>query len=537
MGDSHSDSEIDNVRPSFLDLKPKHTLKYFDSEEPKEGKTGKKDDPLKNVISFTFSIPDIKSSKKKGGLEVIEDKDEDSDDSDSTWYPPPHPKSKERKKKQKEKKPKEERWSYWKKQLPEDIQYCDDEIKYFMKQSLDSRKKFIDDEKDILKEEGKSIPPRFKFLNMKDMDSRIRLMIIKKIDDWYAMDPSQSDYGKMTNWISTLDKIPFGSYAPSIHTVMKEQKTHIIKYIQDTKKTMDRAVFGHEQAKEQILELIARDYSNPSDKIAPGTCIGIQGPAGNGKTTLIKDGISKALNRPFCLIGLGGAKNSSSFVGHDYTYEGGTYGRIVHALIVAQVMNPIIYFDELDKLSEDSQGEEIANLLCHLTDPSQNKLFEDKYLSGVPIDLSRVMFIFSFNHESKINPILKDRIQMIRTEGLTSKQKLKIVHDYILPEVYSELPTLNLKWDDSVISHIIDNYTGGEKGVRNLKRAIYSICRKLNLHLLMNDKKEDDSPIKLFTDPIIPSKTTDDGNIRITKKMVEEYLKGEVKKQILHCYI
>jgi ATP-dependent Lon protease len=184
-------------------------------------------------------------------------------------------------------------------------------------------------------------------------------------------------------------------------------------------------------------------------------------------------------------------------------------------------MNPVLYFDELDKISSGSDGEEISNLLCHITDPSQNSQFEDKYFAGIPIDLSNVIFIFSFNDESKINPILKDRIHIIRTEGLTKKQKIHIVRHYILPEIKQELPNIDIKMEDDVISYIIENHTGREKGVRNLKRAVYTICRKLNLHSLLSGE------IKTFT----KVKKADIESQIVSRDMVEELLKTQVPKQ------
>lgn len=473
------------------------------------------------MIQFTLSIP-------SGG----------DDDSDDTWYPPPHPKSSTRRRMRHRQRnqmssksipPNEERWNFWKKQLPNEIEYCKEEIDYFMKQPKEDRKRFLQEEKDLLTNHKVQIPLRFKFLNLKEMNDMIRLMIINKIDDWYAMEPGNSEYSKMHTWIDSLNRIPFGSYAPSIQSILKEKQCTIATYMHTIKQTMDRAVFGHEEAKESIMEIIARDYLLPKEQVASGFALGIQGPPGNGKTTLIKEGISKALNRPFCLIGLGGAKNSSSFVGHDYTYEGGTYGRIIQALMMANVMNPIIYFDELDKLSQDSQGDEIANLLCHLTDPSQNTLFEDKYFSGIPINVSNVMFIFSFNDESKLNRILKDRIQIIRTEGLNPTQKITIAEDYIIPDIQRELPSVNIEWSKTVLSRIIDFHCEKEQGVRNLRRALFTISRKVNLHSLLS------SDTQTFTKPMLAS--SPDDKIKISIEMVEEYLKTSVPQTHIHGYI
>ena len=119
------------------------------------------------------------------------------------------------------------------------------------------------------------------------------------------------------------------------------------------------------------------------------------GPMGNGKTTLVKEGIAKMINRPFEFISLGGATDSCYLDGHSYTYEGSIPGKIVDIVKKAKCMNPVIYFDELDKVSETPKGEEIINLLIHLTDFSQNDHFIDKYYNNIPIDLSKALFIFS----------------------------------------------------------------------------------------------------------------------------------------------
>ena len=133
-------------------------------------------------------------------------------------------------------------------------------------------------------------------------------------------------------------------------------------------------------------------------------------------TTLIKEGIAKALNKPFVFISLGGASDASFLEGHSYTYEGSIYGRIAAGLITSKCMDPIFYFDELDKISNTPKGQEITNLLIHLTDPVQNSHFRDKYFHGIDIDLSRATMIFSFNDPSNVNHILLDRITTVETK-------------------------------------------------------------------------------------------------------------------------
>merc|ERR1711991_1311022 len=189
-------------------------------------------------------------------------------------------------------------------------------------------------------------------------------------------------------------------------------------------------------AKMQIMQLAGQWITNPS---ALGTAIAIKGPMGTGKTTLVKEGISKILGREFAFIALGGASDSSFLEGHSYTYEGSTWGKIVQILIESKSMNPVIYFDELDKVSDTPKGEEIVGILTHLTDTSQNSAFHDKYFAEIDFDLSKCLFIFSYNDENKVNPILRDRMYRILTKGYDMKQKQTISTKHLMPNIRSQV--------------------------------------------------------------------------------------------------
>jgi hypothetical protein len=204
-------------------------------------------------------------------------------------------------------------------------------------------------------------------------------------------------------------------------------------------------------------------------------------------TSLVKEGISKILNREFAFIPLGGATDSSYLEGHSYTYEGSTWGKIVDILIRSKSMNPVIYFDELDKISETPKGEEIIGILTHLTDTSQNSQFHDKYFAEIDFDLSKCLFIFSYNDPLKVNPILMDRMYKIKTSSYSVKEKIVIANQYLIPKIRYEV---NFKEGDIIIpdatlNYIIENYTDKECGVRNLKRCIEIIYKKLNLYRLV----------------------------------------------------
>jgi len=214
---------------------------------------------------------------------------------------------------------------------------------------------------------------------------------------------------------------------------------------------------------------------------------------GTGKTTLVKEGISKILGREFAFIALGGASDSSFLEGHSYTYEGSSWGKIVQILIESKCMNPVIYFDELDKISDTPRGQEIIGILTHLTDTTQNSEFHDKYFSDVNFDLSKCLFIFSYNDETKVNTILKDRMYRIQTKGYNTKEKITIANNYLLPKIREQV---SFKEGDVIIptetlEYIITNQamTKSEDGVRNLKRCLEIIHTKLNLFRLVKSDK------------------------------------------------
>jgi len=234
---------------------------------------------------------------------------------------------------------------------------------------------------------------------------------------------------------------------------------------------------------------LAQWITNPKSS---GQIIALEGAPGVGKTSLIKNGVSKALNRPFSFYALGGETDVSNLEGHSYTYEGAHWGRIIEMLMESKVMNPVIFFDELDKISNSQKGSEINGLLTHLTDSSQNSIFHDKYFSGIDVDLSKALFFFSYNDVENINPILKDRLTIVKFTGYSINEKINIVKDFIIPDLLQNIGFNqgDIKIDDTLIRYIINTYTQNEDGVRNIKRCIEELFLKINLLRLMNDKKD-----------------------------------------------
>lgn len=333
-------------------------------------------------------------------------------------------------------------------------------------------------EKEIEKINASYVPNRIKILQSEELSLDLKAQLIKRIDQIEEMDPSTNEYHKLKQWIDGFMMIPFGIY--------KEMEyTDVEFFLKSVKSTLDEAVFGHQDAKDDIIQLVAQWISNPS---SIGQVLGITGDKGVGKTQLVKYGIAKALNRPFCMFSLGGATDGSVLDGYSYTYEGATWGRLVDMLMQSKCMNPVIFFDELDKVSETKCGQEIIGKLIHLTDFTQNDNIQDKYFAGIPFDFSRALFIFSFNDETKIDKILMDRIKVIKTQDFSKKDKIQIAKDYIIPEM---LETVGLQPGEVIIPDDIYDYimtkVPEEKGVRKFKELLRTLFMKINVNRYLKD--------------------------------------------------
>jgi ATP-dependent Lon protease len=353
---------------------------------------------------------------------------------------------------------------------------------FFEKLELEQQKKIIKELREINKITRVEKPYRLTLLEA-DIPLIFKSAALKKISSLRYMEPGSGEFYKIKNWVDTFMRIPFGKYNNlPISIDDGVEKCH--DFMAVAQKTLDDAVYGLNDAKMQIMQLLGQLITNPK---AIGTAIAIHGPAGTGKTSIVKEGISKILNRPFAFIALGGATDSSFLEGHGYTYEGSTWGKIVQILIDSKCMNPVIYFDELDKISDTPKGEEITGILTHLTDTSQNSQFHDKYFSEIDFDLSKCLFIFSYNDESKVNPILKDRMYRIQTKGYNQKQKTVITNNHLLPKIREQVrfKVEDIIIPDETIHYMIDNFCNKEDGVRNLKRCLEIIYTKLNLYRLM----------------------------------------------------
>ena len=356
------------------------------------------------------------------------------------------------------------------------------DFSFYEKMDLDKQIKIIKELREINKITRIEKPYKMTLLES-DIPIQLKAAAMKKINSLRHMEPGSGEYYKIKNWVDNFMRVPFVK-TQELPIQISDGVDKCNEFMENAKKTLDDAVYGLNDAKMQIMQMLGQLITNPK---SIGTSIAIHGPPGTGKTTLVKEGISKILNRPFAFIALGGATDSSFLEGHGYTYEGSTWGKIVQILIDSQCMNPVIYFDELDKISDTPRGEEITGILTHLTDTSQNSEFHDKYFSEINFDLSKCLFIFSYNDESKVNPILKDRMYRIKTKGYSGKEKTVITNSYLLPKIREQVKfnTEDIIIKEDVITHIIDTHCNKEDGVRNLKRCLEIIHTKLNLYRLM----------------------------------------------------
>lgn len=327
------------------------------------------------------------------------------------------------------------------------------------------------------------IPDKIKILQIRDMNLNIKAEIIKKLD---LIETSASDSSiKLKEWVQNILKIPFGKY----HKLpMVSSKKFLTNKIDEFYNTLDKSIYGQKNVKETLIEITLKWMLKNDTK---GNCIAIVGPAGVGKTTLIRNGLAKMLNRPFCTLSLAGMNDDSYISGFPFTYEGSDHGRIVKMLIEANCMNPIIFMDELDKVDTSHKGVSVINKLIELTDFSQNHEFEDLYFNNIKFDISKCIFVFSLNNLNNVDPILRDRLEVIHVGGFDVNEKVKIAKDYMINNLLVEngFKLGDVIFTDKIIKYIISATTKNEEGVRELKRNIDIILRKLQVMINSSNKK------------------------------------------------
>ena len=404
------------------------------------------------------------------------------------------------------------------------------DLEYFKKHlTIQEQRALIEEMNAVAKVTAIEKPYKLTLLES-DIPRDMKAVAIRKVGMLQYMEPGCGEYCKLKNWVEAFMQIPFGKNK-NLPLTISDGVDRCHEFMTSSKNRLDTAVYGLNDAKMQIMQMVGQWIANPA---AIGTAVAIHGPPGTGKTSLVKEGISKILGRDFAFIALGGATDSSFLEGHSYTYEGSMWGKIVDILIRCKSSNPVIYFDELDKISETSKGEEIVGILTHLTDTSQNSQFHDKYFSEVAFDLSKCLFIFSYNDESRVNPVLLDRMYKIRTTGYGNKDKTYIAQHHLIPHICTEVAFEegDIIIPDSVIEYIVEHCTHKEAGVRNLKRCLEIIYTKLNLYRLMRPGTQlfDDKDTSLCLEVSFP--------YNVTREVVDKLIKkGDTDRANINMYL
>ena len=283
---------------------------------------------------------------------------------------------------------------------------------------------------------------------------------------------------KYETFVEKALMLPLGKYSPP------PQLTSTVEaWVSNARAMMDEAMYGQFMVKDEIVRMLCQFVSSGATR---PFALALQGPPGIGKTSFVQRALAPVLNRPFSFFSLGGMSDASTLTGHSYTYEGSQCGSIANALVDHGVMDGVFFFDELDKLSETSRGQEIANALLHMTDRAQNDHFAaDKYFQGIDMDFSKAIIIFSFNDERAINPVLLNRMNVVRFDHPTDVDKLEIAKRHLLPRALRAAgmdpdPSKSISISDEVMSKVIARGIK-EPGLRGLEKSIGRIVDTCNV--------------------------------------------------------
>jgi endopeptidase La len=320
-------------------------------------------------------------------------------------------------------------------------------------------------------------------LNIDDIDLKNQLLVTKGIPDNVKslinekieeIKNNNGDYHKQILFIKTLLKFPWVDENLKENSLMECQAV-----LTNVKNNLNNHCYGHNDTKLSILKIVGKWLSNPN---SCGNVLGLVGPPGIGKTLIAKS-LGEALELPFIQITLGGQNDGELLHGHGYTYNSAQPGIIIKKMSEIGKARTIIFFDELDKAcSKNGTSNEITSILIHLTDPVMNKSFQDRFFQGIDFPLDKVIFIFSYNDSSLIDPILLDRIQEISIKPYTIQDKKQIIENFIKPDLCKMIGFDNNNFiiPNDTMEYIINKYTV-EAGVRSLRRKIENIFLKLNI--------------------------------------------------------
>ena len=295
-----------------------------------------------------------------------------------------------------------------------------------------------------------------------ELPKEVREKLEAEVKKLTKMQPFSAESSVIRNYIEAVLDLPWNS------------ETNDVLDLKKASEILERDHYGLKDAKEKVLDYLAVKKLNPSMN---GVILCLAGPPGIGKTSLVKS-IAESMGRKFVRVSLGGVRDEAEIRGHRRTYVGSMPGKIMKAMKEAGTKNPVILLDEIDKMSNDFKGDP-ASAMLEVLDPEQNKNFEDHYID-MPFDLSKVFFVATANDLRNVSAPLRDRMDILQLSSYTEFEKLHIAQNFLLKQAQKEngLADVEIKIPDKVMFKLIDEYTR-EAGVRNLKREIINICRKI----------------------------------------------------------
>lgn len=347
----------------------------------------------------------------------------------------------------------------------------------------------------------------------KDMPDFIKKICLEKLEE---LKNSNNETYKIKMYVNILVQFPWPSEIDdNMFKVISANKNKSKEFLENIENKLNEQVYGHELAKTKTLQMLAKLISVQGSNIHP---LALSGPPGVGKTKFAQC-LAECLDIPFVQITLGGQNDGELLHGHGYTYSGAQPGLIVKKMVDAGSARCIMYFDELDKcVSKNGQVNELMSILIHLTDPMTNGSFQDRFFQEITFPLNKVIFMFSFNDESKIDKILLDRMEVLEISSYNLKEKNAIASNYLLKQICKDVGFDNnsIVFSKEIINHIIENYTW-EPGVRALKRSLENILLKLNIDKIYQRGLFKNGETYTKENPLV-----------ITNKIILDFL-GEVK--------
>ena len=353
----------------------------------------------------------------------------------------------------------------------------DDKVKNKMNEA--QRNYYLKEKISVLKEElgdfsqDEDLVEIVERLKNADVPKEVKTKLEAELKKLTKMQPFSAESSVTRNYIEAVLDLPCNNTTKDILDLNKASEI------------LERDHYGLKDAKEKVLDYLAVKTLNPSMN---GVILCLAGPPGIGKTSLVKS-IAESMGRKFVRVSLGGVRDEAEIRGHRRTYVGSMPGKIMKAMKEAGTNNPVILLDEIDKMSNDFKGDP-ASAMLEVLDPEQNKNFEDHYID-MPFDLSKVFFVATANDLRNVSAPLRDRMDILQLSSYTEFEKLHIAKNYLLKQAQVEngLANIDIKISDKVMFKLIDEYTR-EAGVRNLKREIINICRKLAREVVQNNIKK-----------------------------------------------